>query len=410
MRVGLICNMNNILFSVTRFLRDRGVDATLLLLDDEEPHFHPSADTFDLSYQAYVRRVPWGDPLQIARVSRESIAASVRDFDVLVGCGSAPAFLDKIDRTLDIFIPYGSDLFELPFHIQGFRRRAPMSTLELPIRQRRGIRRAKVLLGDRSIAYDEATARLGYAGERAFQSIPMIYTPLYSPATLPQYYGRSHWFADVKRLRDRVDVLVVHHARHIWGADFGVWQAKGNDKLVRGFAEAVARRRDVRFGLVMLEYGPEVERTRALVAELGLADRVLWLPQTVRKEVMVAMSLADIGCGEFANSWLSCGTIYETLAMGKPLLHRRDDELYTQFFPELYPLMNVQTAADISRHLLDFVDRPGHWRAVGERGRAWHQRYAVDIPLDGIARRLGLPATAASGSMRPSAAAAPVVA
>jgi hypothetical protein len=388
MRVGLFCNMNNILFALTRYLRDRDVDATLVLLDDEGAHFHPSADTFDLAYQAYTRRAPFGDPLNIAKVSKEAIRSAVGDFDSLVGCGPVPAFLDKIHRELDVFVPYGSDLFELPFHLQGFRRRAPLSTLELPYRQRRGIRNAKVILGDRSIAYDDATRRLDYRGARAFVSLPMVYTPLYSPEALPQYYGRSQWYAELAKVRERSDVMVFHHARHIWGTDFGFWQAKGNDKLIRGFAAATKKRRDVRFSLVMLEYGPEVERSKSLVRDLGIEGAVTWLPQTQRKEVMVGLSLADIGCGEFANSWVSCGTIYETLAMAKPLLHVRDDALYRDYFPELYPLMNVSRDEDIESHLVDYVDRPAHWKAVGEAGRRWHDQYAVREPVEAVLRYL----------------------
>ncbi|NOU28814.1 MAG: hypothetical protein HOO96_12990 [Polyangiaceae bacterium] len=389
MRVGLLCNMNNILFALTRYLRDRDVDATLILLDDESAHFHPSADTFDLGYQGYVERAAFGDPLGIAKVSRESIRDAVKGFDALVGCGSVPAFLDKIGRKLDVFVPYGSDLFELPFHLQGFRRRAPLSTLELPYRQRRGIRNSKVILGDRSIAYDEATKRLAYDGERAFVSLPMVYTPLYSPETLPRYYGRSQWYAELAKVRESCDVMVFHHARHIWGTEFGFWQSKRNDKLIRGFAAAARKRPDVRYALVMLEYGPEVERSKRLVAELGIADRVTWLPQTQRKEVMIGLSLSDIGCGEFANSWLSCGTIYETLAMAKPLLHVRDDALYRDYFPELYPLMNVARDEDIEAHLVDYVDRTAHWKAVGEAGRQWHDRFAVREPVEAVLRYLG---------------------
>jgi glycosyltransferase involved in cell wall biosynthesis len=396
MRVGLLCNMNNMLFSVTRYLRDRGVDAELLLLNDEDAHFHPSADTFERTYQSFVRRLSWGEPRDIARVSASDVAKSIEGYDLLIGSGSVPAFLDKIGRGLDIFVPYGSDLFELPFNFQGFRRRAPLSLIEAPVRQRRGIRRAKVLWGDRSIAFERAVAKLRFKGVREFQSVPMVYTPLYCPEVLRGYYERSHWYRDVAALRNRVDVLVLHHARHIWGANYGFWQAKGNDKLVHGFAEARASRRDVRFGLVMLEYGPELERTRALVERLGLTDQVLWLPQTVRKEVMVAMSLADIGCGEFANSWLSCGTVYETLALGKPLLHRRKDSLYANDFDELYPLMNVESATEIAWHLVDYVDNTEHWKAIGAAGRAWHQRYAVERPIDGILGYLGLESSLAA--------------
>ena len=63
MRIALLNNTNNILFCLTRYLRDRGHDATLLMMDDEQtehPHFDPSCDTFDLDYQRYTRRLEWG--------------------------------------------------------------------------------------------------------------------------------------------------------------------------------------------------------------------------------------------------------------------------------------------------------------------------------------------------------------
>lgn len=396
MRVGLLGNMNNILFSITRFLRDRGVDATLLLFDDESAHFHPSADSFDLGFQAYTRALGWGTPLDIALRSPADIARSVREFDVLVGCGSAPAYLDKADRRLDVFVPYGGDLFELPFQLPGFRRRAPRSTIEMPLRQRRGLLRADAMLYDRSPAYERAVERLGYPGRRVLATLPLVYSPQYAPETIAAHYGQSHWHGEVARLRSRVDVLVLHHARHIWGSEHGVWQAKGNDKLVRGFAEARRRRPDVRFGLVMVEYGPEVNRTRALVSELGLERDVLWLPLTVRKELMIAMSLADVGCSELTNSWLSGGTIFEALAMGKPLLGRREDALYRGFAPELYPMMNASSDDEVAAHLVDYADRPRYWREVGSAGRAWYERFAVEESLRLIEDALRLPRKASS--------------
>ena len=39
--------MNNGNFALTRYLRDEGVDAHLLLFDKKLEHFHPSRDTYD---------------------------------------------------------------------------------------------------------------------------------------------------------------------------------------------------------------------------------------------------------------------------------------------------------------------------------------------------------------------------
>lgn len=60
MRVACVDNMNHMMFSLTRFLRDRGIRADLLLSDDTPPHFHPSADSFDDEYRAWTHQVSWG--------------------------------------------------------------------------------------------------------------------------------------------------------------------------------------------------------------------------------------------------------------------------------------------------------------------------------------------------------------
>jgi hypothetical protein len=382
--------MNNILLSMTRFLRDRGIDAELFLFDDEAPHFHPSADSFDLSYQSYTTQLAWGDSLQIAKVRGADIARTFARFDRIIGCGTAPAYLHKAARALDLFVPYGGDVFELPFRPQSLSRLKLRASAEAIIRQRRGIVAAKAVVVDGSLAYERALDRLNVRSERIRLALPFPHTLTYAPSTIGAHYAQSHWYGALHALRQRSDVMVFHHARHIWGDAYGPAQAKGNDKLIHGFKRAQVARPDVKYTLVMCEYGPEVARSRALVRSLGLEQSVLWLPQTVRKELMVGLSLADIGCGEFSVSWLSGGTIYETLASGKPLLHYRDDALYARDFPDLYPLMNANTAEQIAAHLVAYADRPDAHRAMGEAGRRWHQTHAIEQPIDAIVQRLKL--------------------
>jgi glycosyltransferase involved in cell wall biosynthesis len=387
-KVALLCNMNNIMFALARYLRDRGFEADLFLFDDEHAHFHPSADSYSLEYQKFTTQLMWGKPLGISKVTKKDLLSVLDPYPKLLGCGAAPAYVDKADRILDIFVPYGGDLFELPFRIQGVSRRTPQASLEVLFRQRRGIRNSRAILIDQSVEYTEAISRLRATGKQVTVGLPFPYTPEYAPETIAAHYNQTHWYQDLRALRERSDVMVVHHARHIWGDAFGARQAKGNDKLLRGFKQAQEARPNVRYTLVMCEYGPEISRSKQLVHELGLESAVLWLPQTQRKELMVALNLADIGCGEFSVSWLTGGTINETLAMGKPLLHYRNDALYTQHFPELYPLMNAYSQGEICSHLVDYADRPEHYKTMGAKGRAWHATYAIEEPLRAIAALL----------------------
>ena len=62
------------------------------------------------------------------------------------------------------------------------------------------------------------------------------------------------------------------------------------------------------------------------VHELGVEQQVYWFPLMPRREIMVGLSLADLSTGEFGFPNSGGGTVYESLAMGKPMLHYRDDD------------------------------------------------------------------------------------
>ena len=386
MRVACIGNMNNNYFSVTRFLRDRGIDADLLLLKNELAHFHPSTDTFDLDYQRYTKNLRWGDPFRFTKTDAAEVASDLRDYDFIVGCDTSPAFANKVNRRLDMFIPYGTDLFFHPF-FRLVNPRHQYDNYMFGKSQRAAIENARFIVMD--LTNDEAEEtlkRLNVHGQRLVLGFPMVYTPIYNPQSISQFYDRSHWYHEFKRIRDAHDLVIFHHSRHSWKNSEDRFSWKGNDKLWRGFAQFVAAHPDVKAAIVTCERGVDVNETKRLTRELGLEDRVFWFPQMARKDVMVGLSLADVGSGEFNWSWLSCGTVYETLAMAKPLMHYRDDSLYRHHYQELYPLMNVHTEEEIAEALADYLRRPDYYRSMGEQGRAWFQRYAIDEPLDEYVR------------------------
>jgi hypothetical protein len=395
MRIALVNNNNNILFCIARHLRDRGHDVTLCMMDYEyvdAPHFHPSCDTFDLDYQSYSRVLEWGLGKAFSTYDFNKVRADLAPFDYVIGTGSTPAFMAKIGRPLDMFIPWGADIWEAPFNFPPFNRRSLRSLVEFPYWQRRGIIDTKVVFADLSPIFDPALERLNYKGKRVVAQAPMPYGPLFKPGGLVQYEDRTAWFPIVRKLRDRTDVLVHAPSRHVWKTTLKYNWTKGTDRIIHGVAEAKKRGNGKKFGLVFYEYGPDVNASRELVDELGLTDDVLWLPLSTRKEVMVNLSVCDFSIGEVGDtSWYTGGTVLEALAMGKPLLHRRDDHLYVDAYEELYPMIHVRGAKEITDALLAFADDPAPFRALGDRARVWFDEHVSRKSLDALEAELPRP-------------------
>ena len=57
MKIALIGNMNNNFFSMLRYFRDLGMDATLFLFKNEQAHFLPKYDTWEIKkWEKYIIR------------------------------------------------------------------------------------------------------------------------------------------------------------------------------------------------------------------------------------------------------------------------------------------------------------------------------------------------------------------
>lgn len=373
--------MNNHFFSMVRHLRDKGIDAHLLVLNNEDRQFHPSWDSFDLSYQRYTKFLTWGDPYKLTATSPRTIRSDLGGFGFVFACGSVPAFMNYAGLRPDVYIPYGSDLAELPFFIlQAPRRGALSAPLRFPIHQRNGIREARFLGGAFTPQFEELFAKLKTTGKRVAVPVAPLYGGVFNPEKISDFFGRSAWFYEFKRIRDHHDFVLFHHARHIWSPAYGAMSQKGNDRLIRAFAAFVRRNPAIKAALVMLEYGPDVERSRALVAELGIEENVTWLPLMARKEVFLGISQADIVCGEFAQSWNFGGTIIEGIALAKPLLHFRKDSLYPK--EDLFPIINVYTAEEMTDGMERYMaDRDG-FKKMGHEAYTWFRTRILEGSID----------------------------
>lgn len=361
-RVALLGNMNNNHFTLMRYLRDAGVDAHLLVFSSDV--FFPEADSS--SGKEFIDLMTFRIRDVLIPLHRRRRRQMDR-YGGLIGCGAAPALCTQIGRQLDVFTPYGSDLYDLP----AVRSRNPVLRLlewRVAILQRRGIRASSVvhLMGANKI-YEESLYQTGFRGERWNEVMPLVYGPDYTPdALLKDGAGQ---FTEIRSERS---FMAFAHGRHVWASSTDP-NAKGNERLIRGWASFVAREITRNPVLVLFEYGSDVDKSRSLIADLGCQDSVVWMPKMPRRDLMKGLAVCDVVCGEFEHSWLSSGVHFEALTLSKPIIAYRDDRHPEIVAGNAYPALSAREPEEISDRLAWSVLCPDEAAQIGQDGKNWYE-------------------------------------
>ena len=332
MKIGLIGNMNNNNFAMMRYMRDLGADAHLLLYAHDGvgtlSHFTPDADTWNIEkWLPYIHRtnIPnapiaaldfpysW---LIAARawiskrlglresgdvpVSRRSITRVYGNYDRLIGSGVTPATLARSRIRLDVFYPYSIsvEFLENPEFLARFRGAGVIQQhlgRVVQSRQSAGIRAAMRVLNYEPGPTEATLVRHGARPQRL--AIPMVYNGEQQPEAAPN--------AALARAVERMQhcgISLLHHARVSWrkvprytDAEWRL-ENKNTQRLVDGLVELVAARPNCNPILFMVEYGPDVDALKELIAERGVGGRICWLPKMQRRELMWLLSRVDIDC------------------------------------------------------------------------------------------------------------------
>jgi glycosyltransferase involved in cell wall biosynthesis len=382
-KVALIGNMNNNFFTLLRYLQDKGVNSDLFLYNNELEHFHPSCDSFSLDYMDHCKRLNWGAAHSFIKTASQNILTDLREYDVTIGCGLAPAYLNKAGLSLDIFKPYGGDIWSETFFRLASPHRLP-SIWHAVINQRKGIPKSVIFhMPVTNATYEEQWQRYRGNSLRWTEGMPMVYAPIYSPDTIQQHLKKTHWWAAFAKVRSSCDLMVFSHARHVhFTENLSLIPAvKGTEKLLEGWALFLKRNPKIRAKLITLEYGQDVLASRRLIKELNIQDSVIWFPKMYRKDLMVGLFYSDIVCGEFTNSWMTGGVLYEALVSRKPILAYRDDQLYKDYYPNIYPIMNANDPVSIADRLEEYTSSPDTFKEMGQVGARWYQEEVVEKAL-----------------------------
>lgn len=396
MKIAILGNMNNNGFALMRYFRDLGADAHLLPFANDSigslAHFAPEADSWEMEkWRSYIhptglmnwpscvlpdpRRGKWFP-------SSSGVARQLAPYDRIVGSGAAPAIMDLIGRRLAIFFPYaiGVEWIEDPdcrMHRNSSRLKK-LAFSYLRMRQARGIRNAQYCLNADMAYTADVLRQIG----RPFQRVP-----------IPMVYNREGLDPPpgaiseaLRHVRDDAGFKVFTAARQHWvldgSRDESSWNAenKHNEYLFRGLAAFLKNDSRANIRLYCIEYGKDVDASKALCAELGIAGHVTWLPRMRRKELAYCLSRCDVAVGEFIDEpgTIWGGTGWEALAAGRPLIQGVNfaPGEFQRIFGYAPPaIMDVKSAVDVARHILALYRDRADCAAQGVASRAWFDRH-----------------------------------
>jgi len=385
MKIALYGNMNNNLFSLSRYLKEKGYDVDLLLFKSEFDHFEPGADSYEENNCEFIKKIDWTNYSSTLNMTTENEIKNLVDrYDFHIGCGASPAYFAKINKQLDIFIPYGSDLYKIPFYHFNFNRvRKLLKDYNLSKLQKKGIEQAKNIFFDiTNDSFENILSKFNITGKRYFSSIPFIYLPEYSNENIIKRLHESSFGEVIKKFRRENEIIFVHHSGHCWKNPQSKFHNKGNNEILIGLKILVQKYPQMKIKLVTFEYGLEVEESKQLIRELGINVNIIWLPKSQRKDIMVVLSLADAGIAEIANSWFSYGTVFEYLALGIPVIMNRNDELYVKHHPVMYPVFKATNSIEVFEQMDKIVKEKRLAMEVGVNGYKWFKEYAIQKPLN----------------------------
>lgn len=386
MKIACLGNMNNSMFAIQRYLLDNGHDANLILFGDED-HFKPEADTFDItSYLNKIKYVEWLKK-DLLSFDKQEVKSELKKYDFVIASGNIMSYLNACNIIVDLFIPYGSDLYELPFPRKESSESSYYKMLEeVEIsKQRKSIETSAAILWDyTNDDFEKIFDKLKLKGKRIKLPSPFIYVGEFNEMNFDHLKKMSVFSKRMEDIRKNFDLIIFNHSRQCWKNPPDQWSYKGNDVILKAYSK-FKRTSSLKSCLILFEYGPDVEHTKMLANELGIQEHIIWMPLMPRKEILTIINFADVGLGEIGHySWFSYGAIYEFLSMKKPVIHFRNDKLYKDHYNTMYPMFSAKNEQELIDHLSEYEKNPTYFKEVGVNAYNWFKENAINKPIKAI--------------------------
>ncbi len=368
-----------------RFLRHKGYNADLVC-SNEFSHFLPQADTFEDIYLKHIEEFEY-TKTDILHANKLAVNIYFSKYDFIIACGAPIAYLTYARVKIDIVIPYGSDLYNLPFYEPTDKHDRILDKWRITFaqNQKAGIENASAIIMDyTSDDFEKVYDKFNLKGKRYKYPCPFIFTPEFNWKSNTHLQNLSSFSDNMKAIRSRFDFVAFSHIRQSWKNPEDMWSYKGNDRIFKAFKNFLTITKS-RSCLIAFEYGIDVENSKLLVKELEIEQNVIWFPLMQRRDILTMISYVDVGVGEIGNfSWFSYGAIYEFLCMKKPVIHRRDDNLYIGKVESLYPMLSASNEEQVTSALVDCYTNKTKTDKMAEEAYNWYIANAIEAPVNFI--------------------------
>lgn len=387
MRIACLGNMNNIISPTAQYLAEMGHHVDLFLLHEFE-HFKPEADYEDLNeikFQIKELKMDFG---KVMDLPIELLKKELLGYDYYIGTDYAPAILARINICIDLFAWAGTDLYEWPFYKSKYviPQQWELERILISRLQKVGIKNAKAIPMSLNNDYIlNVLDNTGFSGD-IINPMPFLH---YSNATKYKLDGLNpELISQIETLRQSSDILFVQQSRQWWDTA-PAHVTKGNDVFLKGVFEFKKRNPQINVGLMLFEYGQDVNQTKELLKELDLADCCIWIPIVLRKYLLAILSIADIGVGLFGKeSWYLYCSNAEIIASNILYLGYRDDEFCKNKKVHLYPMLNANTKDEIATQLQFYLDNKVQVSAYAQESYQWLINYNEKTFLNSLKSRI----------------------
>ncbi len=150
------------------------------------------------------------------------------------------------------------------------------------------------------------------------------------------------------------------------------WRLKGNDVLVKGFAEFV--KDNPNSILIVVDRGIDSQKTHDLVKSLGIENKTLFVNGPLNStELLHYYNLSDVIADQFTLG--SLGSVgWEAFSCAKPLLAFVNEQQYGMLYGQAPPMANASTSSEVTKQLEVLKDEKIRSN-IGNQSREWIIKY-----------------------------------
>ena len=371
--------MNNNFYSFYRYFKDLKFDVELLIFKNEPKIFNLKNDEPNKINKIKIKMLSWGDRFDLIKTSKIKIYNDLKKYDILIGCGLSPAFCYKAGLSLDIFVPYGADIY----YFTKFNLTYPRNIFSLfytSYYQKKGLKKCKIWhMPLTNHLYERIYEKYKGQAQRWYNGIPYVYDKAYNEKTFSNKPKKN--LNKFFKQRRNNKIILFSPSRLVWGRNKNDPNDKGTNILLKGFKIFKKKNPNFSISLILMNYGPDLVKTKKLIDRLNLKKDVVLIERQPRTNILYMMRFSDIICCQFKHSWFSYGVIFEALAMSKTIMTFRDDSLYKKKYKILYPILNTNKSEEIDEQLTKFIKYKKKYQKIGKIGRKWYIENCVNQTL-----------------------------